>query len=351
MRRLRRLVLIPIAAVLLLVVAVALAELIARSEPVTIRPTTTADYVQLQADERLFTLFAALNAAGYDEENNAQGMSPVRQQVRAELAGKSLSSLAGLQPYFSVCRLIHISQCATWILQRGPVPDFVRAVDGWWLSVPAFPFLGFDRNLRAFYLEADIAGLWHKYRPAYEAEVARYQTLAAPAIDRVFTYLTIERPATDGVRVLPNLLDAYWRGYGPRVGNLAYIVMGPALDPNIGLIQHEAMHPLLNDLIDAHLAVIDSRQSDRLFTALKPRVSAGYQTWPNIVHENVIRAVEVRLAAPGERERIIQREEGDGFLLVRPLAERLADFEQSGQSITAYMPTLLVALNDDLLLR
>lgn len=351
MRRLRRLVLIPITAVLLLAVVITLAELIARGEPVTALPTTTADYVQLQADERLFTLFAALNAAGYDEENNEQGMSPVRQQVRADLAGKSLSSLAGLQPYFSVCRLIHISQCATWMLQRGPAPDFARAVDGWWLSAPAFPFLGFDRRLRAFYLEADIAGLWHKYRPAYEAEVARYQTLATPAIERVFAYLKIERPAADSVRVLPNLLDAYWRGYGPRVDRLAYIVMGPAVHPNIGLIQHEAMHPLLNDVIDEHLSVIDHDQADRLFAALKPRVSAGYQTWPSIVHENVIRAVEVRLAAQGEREQMIHQEAADGFLLVRPLAERLAEYEHSGQSIAAFMPTLLAALNDDVLLR
>ena len=351
MRRLRRLTLIPIAAVLLLTVAIALAELIARGEPVTDVPIINGTYVQLQADERLFTLFAALNAAGYDEENNVQGMSLVRQQVRADLAGKSLSSLAGLQPYFNVCRLIHISQCATWILQRGPAPDFVRAVDGWWLSVPAFPFLGFDRNLRAFYLEADIAGLWQKYRPVYEAEVARYQTLAAPAIDQVFAYLKIERPAAGSVRVLPNLLDAYWRGYGPRVGNLAYVIMGPAIDPNISLIQHEALHPLLNSLIDEHLTVIDRRQSDRLFAGLKPRVSSGYQTWPNIVHENVIRAVEVRLADPDERERLILQEEASGFLLVRPLVAQLADFEHSGQSLTDYMPALLAALNDDSLLR
>ena len=38
------------------------------------------EYVRLQADERLFTLFAVLNAAGYDEENNEQGMAEVRRR-------------------------------------------------------------------------------------------------------------------------------------------------------------------------------------------------------------------------------------------------------------------------------
>ena len=56
-----------------------------------------------------------------------------------------------LRPYLAMCRFIHVSQCATWILQRGPAPDFARAVRGWALNAPAFPFLGFDRALAAFY--------------------------------------------------------------------------------------------------------------------------------------------------------------------------------------------------------
>ena len=69
-----------------------------------------------------------------------------------------------------MCRFIHVSQCATWILQRGPAPRFARGVEGWALGAPAFPFLGFDRALDAFYDEADVAGLWQAQRPAYDAE-------------------------------------------------------------------------------------------------------------------------------------------------------------------------------------
>jgi hypothetical protein len=287
---------------LLLVVA---AELAVRFEPVREpRPAPAGEYVQLQADERLFTLFAALNAAGYDEENNEQGMSAVRRQVRAALAqpgGETPPLPATLRPYLSLCRTIHVSQCATWILQRGPAPDFTRAVDGWALDAPAFPFLGFDRALAAFYRQADIAGLWAAQRPAYEAEIARYRDLVTPAVAEVLAYLKLPQPPTEGVVVLPNLLDAYWRGYGPRVGDLSYVVMGPAINPNIGLIQHEAMHPILNPLVDAHADAIRRGQADRLFAALKPRVSASYGTWHSILRENVIRAVEIRLAAPAER--------------------------------------------------
>ncbi len=94
-----------------------------RWEPVTAAGRSPAgDYVQLQTDERLFILFAALNAAGYDEGNNEQGMSPVRVRVRAALAAgrgeetSPIRSLVRLRPYLRICRFIHISQCATRIL-------------------------------------------------------------------------------------------------------------------------------------------------------------------------------------------------------------------------------------------
>lgn len=213
----------------------------------------------------------------------------------------------------AVCRFIDVSQCATWVLQRGPAPDFVRAVGGWTLNAPAFAFLGFDCALAAFYRQADIAGLWAAQRPAYEAEITRYRNLATPAVADVFAYLRIAEPPTEGVVVLPNLLDAYWRGYGPRVGDLSYVVMGPAVEPNVGLIQHEAMHPILNPLVDAHLGAVRRDQANRLFAALKPRVSAGYRTWSNILHESAIRAVEVRLADPTKRERLLGQEDAAGF--------------------------------------
>jgi len=351
--RFLRLLLIPVAVLLVAVLLVAAAELIVRWEPVTAPlPATEGEYVQLLADERLFTLFAALNATGYDDENNEQGMSQVRQHVRAVLASRPLPSLRRLQPYMAMCRSIHPSWCVAWVLQRGPPPDFDRAVEGWWLPKPAFPFLGFDRALASFYQQADIASLWQQHRPAYEGEIERYRAAASPAVDAVLAYLKTPEPPTRGVIVLPNLLDAYWRGYGELVGDVSYVVMGPAVQPNIGLIQHEAMHPIINSMVDAHLDAIGEAQSDRLFAGLKPRLaSSGYGTWPSILHECAIRAIEVRLRDPAQHERLIRQEEAQGFTLVRPLAARLEDYEASGRPMAEYMPVLLDALNDETLLQ
>jgi hypothetical protein len=322
------------------------AELAVRLEPVTPAKAGLAEPVQLVADERLFTLMAALNAAGYDEENNEQGMHPVRQAVRAALAGQDLSSLDRLRPRLRLCRLIHASQCVHWLLQRGGPPDFDRQAEGWWLDVPGFLFLGLDAALRDFYLEADIAGLWQAHKPAYQAEIGRYQELLAPSLQLTLDYLRVSAPTTSKVVMLPNLLDSYWRGYGPAVGDTSYIVSGPAETPNIGLLQHEFMHPIINPLVDANLEAVAPGQARRLFAQLRGQVADGYQNWQAILHESVIRAVEVRLVEPGGREWLLAREEAQGFWLVRPLAQQLEDYEQGDTSLPEYMPTLLGALNE-----
>jgi len=329
----------------LLFMAGVVADFAVRQEPVQAKPAPkAAEYVSIQADERLFTLMAAMNAAGYDEENNEDGMHPVRQAVRAELASKKLKSLGRLRIQL---RLVHPYSYVVWTLQRSSPPAFARQLEGWWVvGPPAAVFFGLDDGLRQFYNEADIATLWQQSLPEYEAEIARYQTEAGPAVQRMLAYLRLKNTPTDRIVVLPNLLDAYWRGYGPHVGSVSYIVAGPAETPNIALIQHEAMHPIINPLVDANLKAIDKAQADWFFQAMNPRVGSGYHEWSTIVKECVIRAVGVRLSDAAEREQAIARHESQGFLLVRPLAAKLAEFEQTSLSIADYMPQLLGSLND-----
>ncbi len=315
-----------------------------RNEPVVSGSAVSrsSDFVTLQSDERLFTLMAALNAAGYDDENNPKGMHPVRQAVRARLAAMNLPSVARLRLQFRV----HQSLYVTWLLQRGNPPAFNRLATGWWVqTAPPLLFWGLDSALRDLYREADIADLWQEFKPQYDAECARYQALATPAVEQLLAYLRVDDPPTARVVVLPNLLDAYWRGYGPRIGDTSFVVMGPAEEPNIGLIQHEAMHPIVNPLVDASLSAIDPKQTERLYALLRPRVPDSYASWDGILQESVIRAVEVRLIAPDQRERQIKQEEEQGFLLVRPLAARMEGYEKSQLPFAEYLPTLLSSLN------
>ena len=63
-----------------------------------------------------------------------------------------------------------------------------------------------------------------------------------------------------------------------------------------------------------------------------------------MVCESVIRALEIRLAPEDAREGLLAEEDGDGFVLVRPLFDGLAGFEQTTGAFGEYVPALLQSL-------
>ncbi len=56
---------------------------------------------QLDASETLFTVLAALNAAGYDADPDSPANSAIRKQVRDILAAKHLESVEALKKFFA----------------------------------------------------------------------------------------------------------------------------------------------------------------------------------------------------------------------------------------------------------
>ena len=68
------------------------------------RPAT-AQEIFAEADQTLFTVMAAINAAGYDEGSDPSEMNPVRAAVREELAGLDVPSLPALREFYRAHRL------------------------------------------------------------------------------------------------------------------------------------------------------------------------------------------------------------------------------------------------------
>lgn len=329
--------------ILAVAVLVALAEISVRTQPAQSTPEPN-EFVTVLADERIFTLFALLNAAGYDAENFNQPFHPVRAAVREYVAARPLPNLNRWRTQLS---FMHSYTFVEWVLHYGQPPEFPRLVSGWHSSAPAFLFWGLEGELRQFYHAAEIDALWQNLQPEYEAEAERYRAATHPAIEQMLAYTRLENSPIGHIVVIPNLLDAHWRGYGPHISNTAYVVIGPTGDaPDVGLIQHEALHSLLGPLIEANWQVIEPNQAERLFNRLRAEVDAkSYGTWPAILEESVINAVGVRLTAPEGRALAQQNDEARGFWLTGPLAEKLLEYEQSSATLADFMPELLQALN------
>lgn len=321
------------------------AEAAVRLQPaVPAAEAPAAEFVSVRVDERLFTVFAALNALGYDTRGFDLPYHPARQAARDYLAARPLPSLDRLrwllnprQPYPAV----------VWALHFGGPPDFRRQVAGWHNpSLPALSAFGLDAALRDFYREADLGTLWARVRPLYEAEAEAYRQAAPAAVQAALDYARPAEPPAGRVVVIPNLLDAYYSGYGPDLAGAAYVVVGPTENgPDAGLVQHEANHSLLGPLVQANLAAVTPAQAQRLHAALRGQVSGSYGTWEALLEECVIRAVDARLAAPAWRENALHQADAAGLRLARPLAEKLVEYEAAGGSLAEFMPALLASLN------
>jgi hypothetical protein len=318
------------------------AELAVRLETVVApKPDFGPQAMVVAPDERIFTLFAALNAAGYARQYEGVPMLPVRQDVSAALAEKDLPSLERLGKVFERMEAYHL---VNWALQRGAGPGSGRAEPGWWITTRAADFYGLDVALGAFYVEADIPALWQSAAPAYDAQIAGWQPLAEAASHRLLTYLRMSEYPFRQLVIIPNLLDSHYSGYGPQIGEIAYVVAGPTeTELSLsGLIEHEALHSTIGPMLDRQIDLIPRARSERLFAVLKEQMPAGYGTWASALEESLIRAIVLRMLSDEQlRARQIERLEAEGFLLVPTLVRGLAGYEQSGQSFEEYLPLLL----------
>ena len=298
--------------------------------------------VSVVADERLFTLFAALNVAGYDREINPDGMSETRLAVRAFLTDRPLPILPVLRLYGGMCQQVRVSRCAMYVLHLGPAPDFARVVRGWFVDAPEHHFLGFDWALREFHREADITSLWRQHRPAYEQAVAAYAAVAAPLAETALHYIRMASLQARTVVVIPNLLDTGWVGYGPQIDDTAYVILGPSAIVETGLFQHEFLHSAVNSAVFAALGRLDAKTRASLKEHIGEVVGRqDYRALEGVVCESVIRALEIRLAPEDARKGLLAEEDGGGFVLVRPLFNGLAGYEQTTGTFGEYVPELL----------
>ena len=323
------------------------AELAVRFEPVTAeKPDFGTEPVIVTHDDRIFTLFAALNAAGFDQEYDGIPMHPVRQTVRAALKDRDLPSLARLKPIFDRVSHYHLVE---WVLQRGIPPEFGRAETGWWVSRRAADFDELDEALFAFYLEADIPTLWREIEPAYRAEIDRWQPLAEQSIIQIQAYLGTSNLPFHQAVIIPNPLDAYYSGTGPQVGEIAYVVSGPTeTELSLqGLIEHEILHSVIGPMLDRNIDRVPNQTSRRLYAVLKETMPSSYGSWSSALEETLIRAINQRmLDDPLLRAQQLEELESQGFLLIRPLNLALAAYELIGQPFEQYLPTLLASLED-----
>jgi tetratricopeptide (TPR) repeat protein len=304
---------------------------------------------QLDDNEALFTVLAAINMAGYDDQINAVSTSAFRHTLRTELATRNLNSVADLKRFFREHKLgdpnAELSRYISYaLLINGPPdfdyrdPDMVRPPD-------ASSIEGLSPLLAAFYKEANLAELWQRAQPFYERMIEQYHEPVTRAVLQVNSYA---RNTTSGYlgrrfQVFVDLLGApnqvQYRSYADD----SFVVVTPSAEPQIDGIRHAYLHYLIDPLGLKFSEEIDQKHALGDYAQGAGTLEDHYKTdFVDLATECVIKAIESRM---DHKPALAEQAMKEGFVLTPALAEQLELYEKQDVALRLYFPNLFDGLD------
>jgi tetratricopeptide (TPR) repeat protein len=305
----------------------------------------TPEQGQLDASPTLFTVMAAINAAGYDAEVASPNNDPLRDTVRKQLAGMNIPSLGALKDFYRVHHkddpIADFNQYVSFALAVEGPPGFElkgRAVD---VPPDVAALEGFSSLLAKFYDEANIEDLWKSSQPAFDRAIERYHEPVAAAVLQVNSFL---RNETSGVteryfQIYIDLLGAPNQIQTRNYGADYYVVVTPSADLRINDIRHAYLHYLLDPMASRHEELVMRKRglSDHAqrATALDPVFKSDFLL---LVTESLIKAIEARL---DRKPAGVSQAMLEGYILTAYFSEQLPAYLKQEQAMRFYYPQLI----------
>ncbi len=304
---------------------------------------------QLDASPTLFTVMAAINAAGYSADLSSADNHPIRDEVRAEIARRNPPSLPVLKRFFEVHRqhtdVEELSQYISFALTVEGPPDFIftqRDVD---LPPDVAPLKDLAPVLARFYKEANIAELWERSQEVIDQYIARYHGPVSDAVLAANVYL---RQPTSGVsgrrfQIYVDLLGApdqiQMRNYGADLT----IVVTASPQARIFDIRHAYLHYVLDSIVARSREILDRKNPIAENALRAPALDTAYkEDFPLLVMESLIKAIEGRMDHdPGAAQRALAH----GYILAPFFAEQLPAYEGQQASMGDYFADMVKAID------
>jgi tetratricopeptide (TPR) repeat protein len=309
----------------------------------------TGDIGQLDASPTLFTVMAAINAAGFDADLSSPNNHPLRAQIRAELAKRNIPSLAAIRSFFEQHRKRNdteeLAQYISFALAAGPPPAFTLKVRDLELPPDVVPLKNLPPLLAAFYKEANIAGLWQESQPEIEKYLVRYHEPVSEAVLGVNAYLRQQTSGFKGRRfqIYVELLAPPNQIQTRSVANDYTIVITPSSEVRTPDVRHAYLHYLLDPLATRYQEILE-RKKPTVDHAMRAQAldDSFKQDFLLLATESLIKAVEARL---DRRPANVQQALRQGFILAPFFSEHLAVYEKQEQAMLFYYPELVGAID------
>lgn len=308
------------------------------------------------ADIRLFTTYAFMNAAGNDGEWRKAGMHPIRVAVRKDLEGR-LDSV--FEKHIRDFNSSHGGGSWTGygpfaLITSGP-PEFQVSYDSATSdedcrNIQKF-YADFSPLLAEFYKKANVAALWDKYRPLIQAQNDLRKPFAQQALDDIVSYSRLNKDFflrnANRIHFQWAPLLSYFTAQTARVNGDIYIIAGPQEGkPDEADFYHESLHHVVNPLVDA----LDSNTTNRfvdLFRLADSTSQVGYGQF----YEGFVRTLDKVICGRRVTESDsmvdanVTREYKLGFILCLPIYDQLKQYEASRITFAEYFPKIVANIN------
>jgi hypothetical protein len=303
--------------------------------------------VTLETSESLFSVLAAINACGYDQELAAS--DPLRQQVRSEVANAVAASASAATAQRELCAFYRdhqapdasrtYAQYVSLALNLDEPPGFELKVKEADLPPDAFYVLGFLPLLQRFYVDAGLHALWIKHQSVYETQVERmHDPVAKMLLATKTAYLRLPDSSYLGRRfaVYVEPMGAPGQVNARNYGLDYYLVISPRADAlPMDAIRHTYLHYILDPFALKRARAM--KRLEPLLDSVKaaPLDESFHRDIVLLVNESLIRAIEARTSGSGgkegeeQREQQVQIAEREGFILTRYFFDALRGFETS----------------------
>jgi len=307
--------------------------------------STPAERGQLDFSPSLFTVMAAINAAGYDAEIDSTNNDPLRGQIRKAVESSHAPVIADLKQFFSDHRLpdatAELGQYVSLALSVDGPPDFkfrYREVE---LPPDARQVQALTPLLVRFYREANIEELWKSSQPAFERALERYHSPVSRAVLEVNAYL---RNPTAGYlgrsfQIFLDLLGAPNQVQTRSYANEYFVVVTPSADLRVEDIRHAYLHYLLDPLATKYGVEILKKNSLVDYAQGAPALDPAYKSdFLLLTTESLIKAIESRL--PGSTASVDEALR-EGYILTPYFAEQLTVYDKQRDSMRLFFPEMV----------
>jgi len=284
--------------------------------------------VEFVNDETLFTVYAFMNATGYDVENHTS-FHPIREQLRKELDSMNLQLKDN--NYFT-SKGVHAGEYLGAAVHLGSQYPYNQLNNNQVTS----KLTDLSTALDEFYQKANIKVLY-----------AKYDKLIQPLIDSEFRaegYAQIEETVDvfnldlsklkNGVEIQANYLESNWKGYNLNVSGRSqyypvgtpdiFMVSGSPNKGNVFTVNHEFMHSFT---VPVTKSSYDIKRLAEYLNNQTAIALGGYGNWIDNIDESFVRAMSTYTVNSNDKAAIIDREVADGFFLTQYIYDRIPQYE------------------------